>query len=86
MRIRDAANPLDTSAVHPESYKVVETMAKDLGLTLGDLMAKPEARKSIDLNKYVTEKVGLPTLHDIMQELEKPGRDPRATLEPIKIA
>jgi uncharacterized protein len=86
LRIRDAANPLDTSAVHPESYKVVETMAKDLGLSVGDLMAKPEARKSIDLNKYVSDKIGLPTLHDIMQELEKPGRDPRPRLEPMKFA
>lgn len=86
LRIREASNPLDASAVHPESYKVVETMAKDLGLAVADLMAKPEARKSIDLNKYVSEKVGLPTLHDILQELEKPGRDPRAKLEPMKFA
>jgi uncharacterized protein len=86
LRIREAKNPLDASAVHPESYAVVEKMAKDLGMTVGDLMAKPESRKGIDLNNYVTDKVGLPTLKDIMQELEKPGRDPRAKLEPMKFA
>lgn len=86
LRIREAKNPLDSSAVHPESYKVVETMAKDMGLDVGRLMADSEARKQIDLNKYVTEKVGLPTLRDILQELDKPGRDPRAKLEPMKFA
>ncbi|MBS2007134.1 MAG: RNA-binding transcriptional accessory protein [Cyanobacteria bacterium SZAS TMP-1] len=86
LRIRDAANPLDSSAVHPESYKVVETMAKDLGVAVADLMSKPETRKGLDLHKYVSDKVGLPTLQDILQELEKPGRDPRPKLEPMKFA
>lgn len=86
LRIRDGANPLDASAVHPESYKIVESMAKDLGVSVKELMTNPEARKGIDLNKYVTEKVGLPTLRDILQELEKPGRDPRAQFEVMKFA
>lgn len=86
LRIREAKNPLDASAVHPESYKVVETMAKDLGTDLSTLMSDAETRKKIDLNKYVSDKIGLPTLRDIMQELEKPGRDPRAKLEPMKFA
>ncbi|CAN5585753.1 Tex family protein [soil metagenome] len=86
LRIREAKNPLDASAVHPESYKVVETMAKDLGTDLATLMSDSEIRKKIDLNKYVSDKIGLPTLRDIMQELEKPGRDPRAKLEPVKFA
>lgn len=86
LRINDAKNPLDSSAVHPESYKVVEAMAKDLGVAVADLISNAELRKRIDLNKYVTDKIGLPTLRDILQELEKPGRDPRATLEPMKFA
>ncbi|MFA7336809.1 MAG: Tex family protein [Candidatus Obscuribacterales bacterium] len=86
LRIREAKNPLDASAVHPESYKVVEAMAKDLGTDLATLMSDSESRKKIDLNKYVSDKIGLPTLRDIMQELEKPGRDPRAKLEPMKFA
>jgi uncharacterized protein len=86
LRIREAKNPLDASAVHPESYKVVETMAKDLGTDLATLMSDSDTRKKIDLNKYVSDKIGLPTLRDIMQELEKPGRDPRAKLEPMKFA
>ncbi len=86
LRVRAAKNPLDASAVHPESYKVVETMAKDIGLDVATLMSNAEARKSIDLGKYVSDKIGLPTLRDIMQELEKPGRDPRAKLEPMKFA
>lgn len=86
LRIREAENPLDTSAVHPESYKVVENMAKDLGLKVAQLMQDSEARKRIDLSKYVTDKIGLPTLQDILQELEKPGRDPRAQLEAMKFA
>ncbi|HMY56554.1 MAG TPA: helix-hairpin-helix domain-containing protein, partial [Candidatus Obscuribacter sp.] len=86
LRIREAANPLDASAVHPESYKVVEAMAKDLGLKVADLMKDPEARKKIDLKRYVSDKIGIPTLRDILQELEKPGRDPRAKLEPVKFA
>jgi len=86
LRINDAKNPLDSSAVHPESYKVVEAMAKDLGVGVADLISSGELRKRIDLNKYVTDKIGLPTLRDILQELEKPGRDPRAKLEPMKFA
>ncbi len=77
LRITDAENPLDASAVHPESYYVVENMAKDSGCTVKDLIENPSLRKQIDINKYVTEKTGLPTLQDIMKELEKPGRDPR---------
>lgn len=86
LRIRAAENPLDTSAVHPESYKVVESMAKDLGMKVAQLMQDSEARKRIELSKYVTDKIGLPTLQDILQELEKPGRDPRAQLEAMKFA
>jgi len=81
LRIRDAKNPLDGSAVHPESYHVVEQMAKDLGCTVSDLMRDASLRAQVDLNKYVTDKVGLPTLTDIMQELSKPGRDPREQFE-----
>lgn len=86
LRIREAKNPLDASAVHPESYKVVETMAKDLGVDVAKLMQDAELRKRIHLQKYVTDKVGLPTLKDIVQELEKPGRDPRAQLEAMAFA
>jgi len=86
LRIRESANPLDASAVHPESYKVVEAMAKDTGVSVADLMADPEKRKNIDLKKYVSDKIGMPTLQDILQELEKPGRDPRSKLEPMKFA
>ncbi|MFT2011034.1 Tex family protein [Pontibacter sp. 13R65] len=81
LRLQDAENPLDASAVHPESYPIVEQMAKDLGVTVRDLMQREELRKQIDLKKYVTEAVGLPTLQDIISELAKPGRDPRQTFE-----
>lgn len=77
LRIADAENPLDNSAVHPESYHVVEKMAKDLKCTVKDLITNKELKKSLDLQKYVTDTVGLPTLNDIMEELDKPGRDPR---------
>lgn len=80
LRIAEAANPLDNSAVHPESYDIVERMAKDLGVSVKDLMTQTEQRKKIQLQKYVTEKAGLPTLQDILSELEKPGRDPRQPL------
>jgi uncharacterized protein len=83
MRISGAKNPLDGSAVHPESYKVVEAMAGDLGCKVADLMGDPELRKKIDLNKYVTDAIGMPTLMDIMAELAKPGRDPRERLEAV---
>jgi protein Tex len=81
LRIREAGNPLDTSAVHPESYPIVQQMATDLGCAVKDLMSSNELRKQLDLKKYVTEKVGIPTLTDILIELEKPGRDPRQTFE-----
>jgi uncharacterized protein len=81
LRIREGENPLDASAVHPESYPVVERMAQDLQCSVQDLMTKADLRKLIDLKKYVTESVGLPTLQDIVKELAKPGRDPRAQFE-----
>ena len=81
LRVQDGRNPLDASAVHPESYAIVEQMAKDTGCTVRELMASPEKRKGIALQKYVTAEVGMPTLNDIMAELEKPGRDPRAEIE-----
>jgi protein Tex len=81
LRIQDSENPLDNSAVHPESYGIVEAMAKDLKLTVAELIQNKELKKSIDLQKYITPKVGLPTLNDILQELEKPGRDPRSGIQ-----
>ncbi|MBD8390200.1 Tex family protein [Dysgonomonas sp. BGC7] len=77
LRIANAKNPLDNSAVHPESYHVVEQMAKDLKCTVKELIENKELKKSLDLQKYVTASVGLPTLNDIIDELDKPGRDPR---------
>lgn len=81
IRIPGAANPLDNSAVHPESYHIVERIAADLGVTVADLIAQPALLDSIDLNQYVTDKVGLPTLTDIVAELRRPGRDPRQQIE-----
>ncbi len=81
LRIPDAKNPLDNTAVHPESYKIVEKMAKDCGCSVAELIKNKDKRKSIRLDRYVSEKVGMPTLTDIMAELEKPGRDPREQLE-----
>ena len=81
LRIPGARNPLDNSAVHPESYHVVEAMAKDSGCTVAELIKDKEKQKHIDIKKYVTAETGLPTLTDIMQELEKPGRDPRGAVE-----
>ncbi len=81
LRIRDAANPLDASAVHPESYELVDRMAKDLNCSVKDLMRDAGLRQKIQLPKYVTETVGLPTLTDILSELAKPGRDPRQKFE-----
>jgi uncharacterized protein len=81
MRISNGKHPLDKSAVHPESYHIVEKMAADLNCTIEQLMSDKELRKQITLNKYVTETVGLPTLNDIMSELDKPGRDPRKSFE-----
>jgi uncharacterized protein len=81
MRIRDAENPLDRSAVHPESYYVVEKMAKKTGCSISDLVEKVEMRQKIKLEEYIDDKVGLPTLNDIIKELAKPGRDPRSQFE-----
>ena len=81
LRIPSATNPLDNTAVHPESYHIVERMAKDLGCSVADLIADKELRQKIDINRYITDMVGLPTLKDIMQELEKPGRDPRKAIK-----
>jgi uncharacterized protein len=78
LRIRSGANPLDSTAVHPERYRLVETMAADLGVSVGELATRPALVEAIDLKRYVTEAAGLPTLRDIVAELQKPGRDPRA--------
>ena len=83
LRIRGASNPLDSSAVHPESYPVVRTMAADVGCSVQDLMSAEDFRKRIDLKRYITDKVGMPTLEDIMRELAKPGRDPRDQFKPF---
>ena len=81
LRVTNSDNVLDNSAVHPESYGIVEQMAKDLRCQVADLMSNAELRKQIDLQRYVTDKVGMPTLQDILCELEKPSRDPRQQLE-----
>ena len=81
LRIPGAKNPLDNSAVHPESYTVVELIAKDMKCSVEDLIKNKELRSKIDIKKYVTDQVGLPTLTDIMEELEKPGRDPRQAIQ-----
>jgi len=81
LRIRNAQHPLDASAVHPESYHIVEKMADDLGCSVRDLMDKEELREKINLSRYVTDEVGMPTLQDIYNELAKPGRDPRKEFE-----
>ena len=81
LRIPGANNPLDNSAVHPESYAIVEKMAKDMKYTVADLIKDKELRAKIDIKKYVTDTVGLPTLNDIMKELDKPGRDPRQQIQ-----
>lgn len=81
LRVRESANPLDRSAVHPERYALVERMAKDAGATVEQLMQSKELRAKIDIEKYVTADCGLPTLQDIMKELDKPGLDPRAKFE-----
>jgi uncharacterized protein len=86
LRIRSGENPLDASAVHPESYPIVEAMAKDAGCSVKDLMDDEGLRKEIDLSKYVTDRVGMPTLRDIMAELAKPGRDPRKDFESFTFA
>ncbi|MCB9029251.1 MAG: RNA-binding transcriptional accessory protein [Bacteroidales bacterium] len=86
LRIRDAANPLDASAVHPESYHIVEKMAVDVGCTVAELIRDETKRKMISIEKYVTPEAGLPTLKDIMQELARPGRDPRSALKEFTFA
>ncbi len=86
LRIREGAHPLDASAVHPESYGIVEAMARDLGCEIADLIRNPELRARIDISRYTTEKVGLPTLQDILKELARPGRDPRASFEAFSFA
>ena len=83
LRIPEASNPLDASAVHPESYPVVEAMARDLGKTVSEIIRQPDLRQRIDLAAYVTDTVGMPTLTDILDELAKPGRDPRRTFESV---
>ncbi|MCP4687193.1 MAG: RNA-binding transcriptional accessory protein [Desulfobacterales bacterium] len=84
LRINDGKNPLDASAVHPESYPIVDAMARDLDCTVADLMREEKIRKSIDVSRYVTDSVGIPTLTDILEELAKPGRDPRETFEAVE--
>lgn len=81
LRIQGGKNPLDNSAVHPESYPIVEQMAKDLKCTVAELISNKELKKRLDLKRYVTDKVGMPTLLDIMEELDKPGRDPRQAIQ-----
>ncbi|UJR85147.1 Tex family protein [Sandaracinus amylolyticus] len=84
LRVHGAANPLDSSAVHPERYALVERIAKDMGVSLAELVGNSDLAKKIDIQKYVGEGVGEPTLRDIVAELGKPGRDPRASFEPPK--
>ncbi len=86
LRIRDGENPLDRTAVHPESYPVVEKMARDLDVSIHELIGDAHVRGRIDLKRYVTERTGLPTLKDIMSELAKPGRDPRDSFEAVSFA
>lgn len=86
LRIRDGKNPLDNTAVHPEAYAVVETMAKDLGLQVSDLIQQQERTKTLDLKRYCTDQIGLPTLTDIVAELAKPGRDPRTQRQAFEFA
>lgn len=81
LRIQGGKTPLDNSAVHPESYSIVEQMAKDLKCTVEELITNKELKKKLNLEKYITEKVGMPTLLDIMEELDKPGRDPRQAIQ-----
>ena len=86
LRIADAANPLDNTAVHPESYPIVERMASDLGCSVNDLIGNEKLRATIKPEKYITDKAGLPTLNDILQELAKPGRDPRKEIKVFEFA
>jgi protein Tex len=86
LRIHGAENPLDNSAVHPETYPIVQKMAKDLGVKVSELIGNEQIKSKIILKNYITEKVGLPTLNDILSELQKPGRDPREALEAFEFA
>jgi uncharacterized protein len=86
LRISDAENPLDASAVHPESYPIVDAMAQDLGVTVSELMSDADVRSRIEISRYVTNTVGIPTLKDILDELAKPGRDPRDRFEAFAFA
>ncbi len=86
LRIHGGVNPLDASAVHPESYYIADKMAGDMDCSLNELLEKPELRKKIDISKYVSDSIGLPTLNDILAELAKPGRDPRETFEEFAFA
>ncbi|MCH5302433.1 MAG: helix-hairpin-helix domain-containing protein, partial [Prevotella sp.] len=86
LRIPNAKNPLDNSAVHPESYAIVEQMARDQKCSVADLIADKGKRQAVDLSHYLTDTVGMPTLTDIMNELEKPGRDPRQQIENFEFA
>jgi uncharacterized protein len=86
LRIHDGENPLDRSGVHPERYGIVQQMAKDCGCSVAELMQHEKLRQQIDLDRYVDDEVGLPTLHDIMTELGKPGRDPRQVFEAFAFA
>jgi uncharacterized protein len=86
LRVRGAGNPLDASGVHPERYALVERMAADLGCSVADLMRDPALRQKVKIERYVDENVGLPTLRDILQELAKPGRDPRKEFEAFAFA
>lgn len=86
LRIRGAENPLDNSAVHPETYPIVQKMAKDLGVKVSELIGNEQLKSKVILKNYVTDKVGLPTLNDILSELQKPGRDPREALEAFEFA
>ena len=81
LRIPNGEHPLDNSAVHPESYAIVERMANDLGCTVEELIAQKELKRKLNLKRYLTDEVGMPTLNDIMEELDKPGRDPRQTIQ-----
>ncbi len=84
LRIRDAVNPLDNSAVHPETYAVVQSMADGLGCSVMDMIREPELRKKVSKKKYVSDAVGEFTIDDILKELDKPGRDPRSPIEEFR--
>lgn len=86
LRIPDAENPLDNSAVHPERYALVEKMAKDIKRSISDIIKDESIRKELDIKHYITEEVGLPTLNDIMTELAKPGRDPRQSAKVMEFS